>query len=169
MNCFYNLCCCFTKCLSCFFGSYSNCLRKTCYEVTSSHFHRRLFCTCVCTSYLNLNIFCCTITDQQIMLLSHISNNRLVKIITGNLNRCTYYGTSKRNNRNIRSTTTDIYDHITAWLRNIDTSSDCCGYRLLDNLYISCSCCICCIFYRLLLYLCYSTRNTNRNSWLSSK
>ena len=101
------------------------------------------------------------------MLLSHVSDNCLIKIISGYLDRCADYRTTEWDNCYIWCTASDIYYHISAWLWNINTCTDCSCDWLLDNLNISGSCCKCSILNGLLLNLCNTTWHTYAHERLS--
>ena len=101
------------------------------------------------------------------MFLSHITDNCLIKIISGNFNWCTYYRTAQWNYCNICGSSSDIYNHISTRSCNIDTCSNCCCNWFFNNCNFSCSCLISCILYRLLLNLCYTTWYTDTDSWLT--
>ena len=103
------------------------------------------------------------------MFLSHITYNGFVKIISGNFNGSAYYSTSQRDYCDIRGTSTDIYDHISTWLRNVNSGSNGCCNRFFDNGNLSCTCGISGILYRLLFYFCGTTRYTDTDSRFSSE
>ena len=93
------------------------------------------------------------------MLFSHITDDSFIKVIACNLNWCRYNCTAKRDNCDICCTTTYIYDHIAAWLNDIDTCTDSCCYRLFDEANVSGPCHTCSIFYGLTLNFSYTWRN----------
>ena len=101
------------------------------------------------------------------MFLSHETNNRLIKIITRDLNGSADYSSSKRDDCNICGTASDIHDHISAWSGNIDSGSDCCCDRLLNDGNLSGTCLVGSIFYCLLLYLCNAAGNTDSDTGLT--
>ena len=62
--------------------------RQTGYQITSTDIHRLILCRERITGTdLDLDIFCGTLTDQKIMFLSHITDDCLIKIIPGDLDR----------------------------------------------------------------------------------
>ena len=90
------------------------------------------------------------------MFFTHVTNDGFIKIITCDLDGSADYGTSQGDYRDIGSTTTDIYDHITAGLGNIDSGTDSGCNGLLNDGYLSGTCLISSVFYCLFLYF----RNT---------
>ena len=156
MNCFYNLHCRLFECLFCFFRRNLDGLGQTCYQVTSSDFHVVRLRSLISGTDFDLDILCGAFTDQKVMLLSHVADNRFVKIIACDLDGCAHHGSSQRNYRNIGRTAADIHDHVAARSGNIDTSSDCSRNRFFNNRDLSCACLIGCILNSFLLYLSYA-------------
>ena len=103
------------------------------------------------------------------MLLTHITYDRFIKIITGDLYRCADNSTAQRDHSDICSTTTDIHDHISARSGNINTGSDSCCDRLLNNKYFSCACLISSILNCLLLYLSNTARYADSDLRLTER
>ena len=116
---------------------------------------------------MDLDIFRCPFADQQVVLLSHVADDRLVKIVTRNLDRSRYNGTAKRDHGDICRTAADIHDHIAARPGNIDPRANRCSNRLLNNKHFPCTCCVCRIFNRTLLDLSHTARHTDRNPRLA--
>ena len=101
------------------------------------------------------------------MLLPHVAHNRIIKVISGNLNRSINHSSAQRDNRHIRRTASDIYDHIAARSGNIDSSTDCSSHRFFDQSDFTSSCCIGRLFNCLTFYFCHSTRHTDTDSRLT--
>ena len=101
------------------------------------------------------------------MFLSHIADESLIEVISGSLNRSTYYSTSERDHCDIRSTASDIYDHVSACLGDIDSCTDSCRNRLLDNADLTGTCLISCILNGLSLNLCRSARDADSDTRFS--
>ena len=167
MYSFHNLQCRLTERFLGLLGADCDCSRKSGHKVTSAYIHRLILCKRIAGSNLNLNILCGTLTDQKIVFLTHIADQRLIKIISGNLDRCTYNRSSKRNDSDIRSTASDIYDHISAWSCNIDSRTDCSSDRLLNNFYLAGTSLISSVLNGLLLYLSNTTRYADADAWLT--
>ena len=142
-------------------------LRKTCYQVTSTDIHRHWLRKWIACSNLNLNILCGTLTDQDIVLLTHVTNDCFVEVVTCDLDRSRYYRSAKGDHCDISCTTTDINDHITAWTGDVDTSTDGSCDRLLDNGYLTSTCCIGSILNSTLLNLCYTRWYADRDTRLT--
>lgn len=51
----------------------------------ATYFHGQYFRSAVCGTDVDLDFLCGSLTDQQVVLLSHIADQRLIKIITRNL------------------------------------------------------------------------------------
>ena len=67
------------------------------------------------------------------MLLSHIADHRLVKVITRDLNRSRDDGAAEGDDGDIRGAAADVDNHVAAGLRNVDARTDCRRDRLLND------------------------------------
>ena len=85
------------------------------------------------------------------MFLSHIADKGFIEVISGRLDRGADYSTAERDDCDIRSTASDIYDHISACLGDIDSGTDCCCNRLFDNADLTGTCLVSRILYGLSL------------------
>ena len=101
------------------------------------------------------------------MFLSHIADESFIEVISGRLDGCTYDRTAEGNHRDIRSTASDIYDHVSACLGDIDSCTDRCRNRLLDNADLTGTCLISCILNGLSLNLCRSARDADSDTRFS--
>jgi hypothetical protein len=80
------------------------------------------------------NFLSSSLTDQYVVLAADVTNNRLVKLIAGDLDRFGNDNAVQRNNRNIGSTAADINDHMTVGHRDIDSCAQGCRNRLFDQI-----------------------------------
>ena len=90
-------------------------LRQTGYQVTASDVHGLILCQWETGTDLDLDVLRCALTDQQIVFLSHVTDNRLVKIISGDLDGSADNRSPQRNHGDVRGTAADIHDHVAAW------------------------------------------------------
>ena len=95
------------------------------------------------------------------MFFPYITDDCLIKIITGDFDRSAHNNSVQRDHSDIAGTPSDVHNHIAAWSGNIDPCSDGCCDRLLYNRNFSCTCLIGCIFHRLFLDLCNAARHTD--------
>ena len=167
MYSFHNLQCRLTERFLGLLGADCDCSRKSGHKVTSAYIHRLILCKWIAGSNLNLNILCGTLTDQKIVFLTHITDQSLVEIVSGDLDRCTYNRSTQRDDSDIRSTSSDIYDHISAWSCNINSGSDCSCDRLLNNFYLAGTSLIRCVLNGLLLYFSNTARYADADAWLT--
>ena len=147
--------------------AYMDKLKKVSTENPATDIHRLILCQWVACTNFDLDIFCGTLTDQKIMFLSHIADQGFVKIISCNFHGSAHNRTTQRNDCDIRSTSSDIYDHVSAWSGNINTGTDCCCNWFLNNLYFAGSCLISCILYGFLFNLCNTTRYADADARLT--
>ena len=98
------------------------------------------------------------------MFLTHVTDNRLIKIVSRNFDGCTDHGASQGNNGNIRCSAADVNNHISARLGDIDACPDRCRNRFLDNGNLSCACLVGGILNRFLLHLGNTAGNAYRNA-----
>ncbi|MNE42021.1 hypothetical protein D3C80_1361270 [compost metagenome] len=98
------------------------------------------------------------------MLTTHVVNNISVEVITRNTNRLVTNNTTQCNYRNFGGTTTYINDHITHWLFNIDTNTDCCSHRFMDKIYFFCSGNLSRVTYSTFLYFGNTRRYTDNHT-----
>ena len=167
MNSVYDLHSRLTQCLQSLLGSNHDGLRESGYQVTATYFHGQYFRSAVCGTDVDLDFLCGSLTDQQVVLLSHIADQRLIKIITRNLDGGAYYGSAQGDDCDIRSTASDIYDHVSACLGNIDSSTDRCGNRLLDDADLAGTCLVSCVLNSLSLNLCRTARDADSDTRFS--
>ena len=167
MNGLHNLCCGLAQSFLCLLGRYLDGLRQTGYQVTSSDIHIIHFRSLIAGTDLDLQIFCGSLTDEQIVFLTHITNNSFVEIISGDLDGSADYRTSQRDHGDIGSTTADIHDHVTAGLGDINSGTDCCCNGLFNDGYLSGTCLIGSIFYGFLLYFRNAAGYADRDTGLT--
>jgi len=113
-------------------GNYDG-LRESRYQVPSAHLHGHQLRTAVRRADIDLDLLGSPLTDQKIVLLSHITHQGLIEIVSGSLDGGAYYGASQGDHRDIRSTASDIDDHVSAGLGNIDARSNGRRHRLLND------------------------------------
>ena len=101
------------------------------------------------------------------MFLSHIADESFIEVISGRLDGCTYDRTAEGDHRDIRSTASDIYDHVTTCLGNIDTGANGCRNRLLDDADLAGTCLVSCVLNGLSLNLCRSARDADSDTRFS--
>ena len=101
------------------------------------------------------------------MLLSHVTDQSLIKVITCNLDGSAYYGSAKRDDCDICSTATDINDHVSAGLGNINSGTDGSCYRLLNDGNLAGTCLIGSVLNGLLLDLSRTARNADCDTRLA--
>ena len=101
------------------------------------------------------------------MILSHIVQYSLIKSVPCNFHRSGNHNPRKRDNRNIRSSGSNVYDQISKGLGHIHPGSDCRSYRFLHHIDISGTSLIGCFLHCLFLNLCNSTGNTDTDPGLA--
>ena len=101
------------------------------------------------------------------MLLPHIAHQCLVKVIACNLDGCADNRAPQRNDRNVGCTASDIHNHITAGLSDINTGADGRSNRLLDNGHFPGACLVGGILHCLFLNLSGSAGDTYADSGLA--
>ena len=101
------------------------------------------------------------------MLLSHITKNCFIKIVSRNLNRFGNHGSAQSNHGNVCCSSSNIDNHIPLCLRYIYSGTDCSRYRLFNDTDLSGPCMTCRVHYGFFFNLCCSAGNTNANPRLS--
>ena len=148
-------------------GGYLHRLRQARHQIPASDVHIVNLRPLVGRTDLDLEILCCSLTDQKIVLLTHIPYNGFVEIIPCNLDGSAYHRAAKGNHCDIRRAAADVHDHVPAGLRDIDARADSCRNGLFNDVHLPCACLIGSILHSLLLHLGDSAGNTHRNPGLS--
>ena len=80
---------------------------------------------------MNFDFFCSTLTDQQIVLSAHVFQNIQVEFIPSNADTFIANNTTQSDNCNFSSTTTDINNHISLRLGDIDSNTNSSCHRFV--------------------------------------
>ena len=119
-----------------FSGRNGNGRRKTGDQVTSTDIHGHFFFSRICTSNVDLQFLSCLLTDQDVVLTADMLNDCFIELVARNLQGEVNYRFAEGDYGDIRRTASDIYDHGTAGLCDIDTGTDCGSDRLTDQEYV---------------------------------
>ena len=138
--------------------------RQTRHQITPSYIHIVYFRPLVGGTDLYLQILCRPFTDQQIMFLTHVTHDRLIEIVSRDLNGSADNRTAQGNYRDIGSAAADIHDHIAAGLGNVNPCTDRRSNGLLYDGDLSGARLISGILNRLLLYFRNTAWHTDRNA-----
>ena len=103
------------------------------------------------------------------MFFAHVAHDCLIKIISGNLDGSADNDSSKRNNSDVGCSSSDVHDHISAWLCDIDSGADGCRNRFFNNGYFPCTCLVGRILNCLFLYFRGTARHTHADARLPSE
>jgi len=84
----------------------------------------------------------------------HITDEGLVEVVSSHFDGRADNGAAQGNHGDIRRTASDIDDHVTAGLGDVDSGSDGCRNRLLDDADLSGACVVGGVLNGLLFHLC---------------
>ena len=115
--------------------AHHNTYRQTGDHMAAFNFHFDLVLIFADGAHLNFDFLRCALTNQQIVLALHITNDRLIKIIAGHLYRSALHNAAQRNDSDVRGTAANINDHTTAGFANIQSRSHSCRNGFFDHMY----------------------------------
>ena len=107
-----------------FIGADGDRLRQTGDEVSALYVDIKLLLAGVSGADADLHILGRALADQEIVLLAHVADYRLIEFIARDLYGFRKHGTAEGDYRNVGSTAADIDDHVASGLGNIYARAD---------------------------------------------
>ena len=154
------------QCVHDLVGAHDDGLREGGHEVAAADFHGDVLRALAGAADVHLDVLGGTFTDEEVVLLPHVTEDGLIEVVAGDLDRFGNDRTVERDYGDIRGTTTDVDDHIALWLTDVDAGADCSRYRLLDDRDLAGTCMVSGILDGLLLDLGCATRDADRDARL---
>ena len=126
--------------------------RQTGDQVTAAADHGLLLFTRERCADVDLQKLCGTFTDVELVLLSHVGDDRLVHLVAGHLQRGVCDDAAERDDRDVGGAAADIDDHDAFRTRDVKACTDGCRDGLFHQEYILAACLRRCLSDRTLFY-----------------
>ena len=104
-------------------------------KVVTLHFHRQFFIERACRTNLNLDLFGSAFAHLQVVHRTEVAHNRIVHLVTAHAHGSVADRTVQSDNSDVRSSATDIHNHVTDGIfdRNAHTNGR--GHRFMNEVY----------------------------------
>ena len=112
---------------------------------------------------LFLHRFGSSLTNENVVFSSYVSNNGFVEFVARNFGRTRNNHTAKRKNSYVGGSTANVDNHIADGGVDVEPCTDCGGNGFFNKVGLLCACLTCGIEHRLFLHLGNARGNTDHN------
>ncbi len=121
----------------------------------------QLFAHVVGRADLELDLLCCLLPDQQLVLALDVIDDRLVHLVAAHAQRLRDDDPAQGDDGDLGRAAADVDNHVSRRLRDRKSRADRGGHRLLDQVRLSRARAERCLFHRTLLHACDAGRNAD--------